>query len=155
MKHLKTLSILFVILVAISCSNNDKQVTPSITNSLVSSKQNLNNIQLVDTNNSLSCRWKLVHLYGGFAGFNITFIPGIVTWKFNLVAQTFTVINNNTTEPWGYLPSGTYPCTITTNPNGTFCFTYGQLIGCSNLNSNQLELSENFAADGIGLSFIH
>lgn len=92
MKHLKTLSILFVILVAISCSNNDKQVTPSITNSLVSSKQNLYNIQLVDTNNSLSCRWKLVHLYGGFAGFNITFIPGIVTWKFNLAAQTFTVI---------------------------------------------------------------
>jgi DNA-binding beta-propeller fold protein YncE len=154
MKNLKTLPLLIIILGTISCSNIESQLASSQSNSLIS-KQNLNNIQLVDTNNSLSCKWKLIHLYGGFAGFNITFIPGIVTWKFNLAAQTFTVINNNTTEPWSYLPSGTYPCTITTNPNGTFCFTYGQLTGCSNLNSNQLELSENVAADGIGLSFIH
>lgn len=154
MKNLKTLSLLIIAFVVTSCSNNEEQVKPNNLNSQISSKQNTTNIQLVDTNNSLSCRWKLVHLYGGFAGFNITFIPGIVTWKFNLAAQTFTVINNNTTDSWSYLPSGTYPCSITSNPNGTFCFTYGQLIGCSNLNSNQLELSENVAADGIGLGFI-
>ena len=154
MKNLKTLSLLIITLTTISCSNNETSLSSRFSNSEASGKQNLNNIQLVDTNNSLMCKWKLVNLYGGFAGFDITFIPGTITWKFNLAAQTFTVVNN-TLQVMSYLPSGTYPCNITTNPNGTFCFTYGQLTGCSNLNSNQLELSENVAADGIGLSFIH
>jgi hypothetical protein len=147
--------LLLLLFLCISCTSNEDQVTSNSTTTILANNRVSNGTRFNAPNCALTRPWKLVHLYGGFAGFDENYTPGAITWKLNYANQSFKVLNTISNTPsGGYLPSGTYPCSIVLNPNGTFCFEYYQLQGCSNFNSNQLGLSENVGADGIGLNFI-
>ena len=152
MKTLKILSCFFVCLTFVYCTTVEEQLGSNAKITTANRQSFLYN----DDNNPLLFKWGLYHLSGGFAGFDEYFTYGQITWKFNINDQTFTVLNiTNSFPSGGYLPSGTYPCNITANTDGTFCFSTATLSGCSTLKSNILYLSEGKVADGIALQFVH
>lgn len=61
-------------------------------------------------NTPLIGMWNLTHIRGGFAGVDISFKPGVITWNFNKT-DTLTVTNNHLEGEILYngLETGTYP----------------------------------------------
>lgn len=152
MKNLKISYCILLIFTLFCCSTNEEQIISNPTH--LSSNRPSNNC--FASNNPLMYKWHLYHLHGGIAGFNEYYSYGQVTWKFSYAHQNFTVFNFTNSYPTGgYIPTGVYPCTITTYPDGNFCFSSNYLSGCTNQNSNILYLSEEKVADGIHLMLVH
>lgn len=69
-------------------------------------------------NDSLSGRWKLVNVTGTLAGINNNFTSGLITWDFNAISQTVTVVNNNNNlNLWNVLETGGYNYQFINNPD--------------------------------------
>jgi hypothetical protein len=84
--------------------------------------------------NSVEGRWKLVNVTGTFAGINNNFTYGIITWDFNSITQTVTVVNNNTdSNLWDVLETGVYNYQFINNPDspcGESIEIDGSIFGC-------------------------
>lgn len=97
--------------------------------------------------NSLSGKWHLVQVSGGFAGFNHLYEPGTISWEFNTTTNSFKVVNTNTDESLEDLfETGTYTYGTTINTaTPELCEEVILLddidYGCFGIENNQLIIS--------------
>ena len=103
-------------------------------------------------------QWKLVNVRGTFAGIDNNFAPGVITWDFNPITQTVTVVNNNT-DPnlWDVLETGVYSYQFVNDPD-TPCFESikinGNVFGCYSVENDSLVIDQSIA-DGFALTLKH
>lgn len=106
---------------------------------------------------TLAGEWKLINVSGGLLGVNDNFSPGLIKWQVDTVAQTVTVVNNNTnTAAQDILESGVYPYTLQADTNGicTETFNVNNMdMGCFSVSPNNLVITYNYA-DGFTLNFV-
>jgi hypothetical protein len=135
--------VLMLMLSATSCGNDNDDV---ITNQ--DEQQNID-----------SGTWKLVRVYGGIAGIDHSFTPGLITWTFDPVNHITTVVNNNTDQSLNdILESGEYIYQIMQPDNPEDCenrFTFDELVdmGCLFMENDRLIIDQRYA-DGFRLEFI-
>lgn len=102
-------------------------------------------------------QWKLIQVQGGFAGFNDEFEPGVITWTFNNITNTITVVNNNN-DPTLHdvLPTGIYNFHVDLSANPVQCdqalFIDDTEMGCVQITEDNLIVSQLYA-DGMQLIF--
>ncbi|WP_162126283.1 hypothetical protein [Flavobacterium phycosphaerae] len=103
-------------------------------------------------------QWKLVNVSGTFAGINHDFTPGLITWTFNPITQTVTVINNNTdTNKWDVLETGVYNYQFVNNPEspcGESLDINGNVYGCYSVTNGTLVIDQAIA-DGFAVKLVH
>lgn len=121
-------------------------------NSILSSCSNDNNFT---SENSVEGRWKLVNSRGTFAGINNNFTYGLITWDFNSITQTVTVINNNT-DPnlLDILETGVYNYQFINNPDspcGESIEIDGSVLGCYSIINDSLVIDQSIA-DGFAIT---
>lgn len=101
-------------------------------------------------------QWKLINVSGTFAGIDNDFEPGLITWDFNPITQTVSIVNNNT-DPnvWDVFDTGVYNYQIVDNPE----FSCGEIIkidgiemGCFSVSENEFVIDQSIA-DGFRLQF--
>jgi len=106
-------------------------------------------------NDSVSGRWKLVNVTGTFGGINDNFTPGLITWDFNPITQTVTVVNNNTnTNLWDVLETGVYNYQFVNNPDspcGENVEIDGSVFGCYSVVNDSLVIDQSIA-DGFAIT---
>lgn len=132
MKKIKLLLGLFLVISLFSC--NDSDDTKKI------------------TSQTLNENWMLLKSSGTIAGVMHEFPEGTITWKFHSNG-TVTIVNNNTDSTLlDGLDSGTYPYTITDNPNGSTCaktiFINGIDFDCFSESNGEMNIGQTFA-DGV------
>jgi hypothetical protein len=103
-------------------------------------------------------QWKLVNVTGTFAGINHDFNPGLITWTFNPITQTVTVVNNNTDDSkWDSFDTGVYNYQIATDEQDYPCDEIikvdGGNMGCFTVSGTNLVIDQS-VADGITLTFV-
>jgi hypothetical protein len=102
--------------------------------------------------------WKLVAVDGTFAGLHETFAPGLITWTFNPIDQTVTVVNNNTdANAWDLLDTGVYAYHFVNNPDspcGEQIEINGSIYGCYTVTSTHLIIDQAIA-DGFAITLQH
>ncbi len=134
MKTLKLLSVLFLFSLLFSCSKKDEMIVekPILINTLST--------------------WNLINATGGLFPQNINYSIGTIVLTFNTTSQSVNIVN--TSSPNAFLPTGNYPCIITNNSNGTYCYNINNnfAIGCTILNSSELLLNPD-AQTRDGMSF--
>ncbi len=105
--------------------------------------------------NSVEGRWKLVNVTGTFAGINNNFTYGIITWDFNSITQTVTVVNNNTdSNLWDVLETGVYNYQFINNPDspcGESIEIDGSIFGCYSVDNEYLVIDQSIA-DGFAIT---
>jgi hypothetical protein len=137
MKHINYfLSLIF--LVFISCSDADDSIQK--------------------TNLSANGNWSLVKVSGSIAGVNNTFPAGMITWSFDELNHTITVVNNNSNSSLeDFFSSGVYNYSIINNPIGAFCAQDIKIdatdFGCFTETENKINISQSFT-DGFDLELI-
>ncbi len=102
-------------------------------------------------------QWKLINVSGTFAGIDNDFEPGLITWDFNPITQTVSVVNNNTDpNKWDVFETGVYNYQIVDNPE----FPCGEIIkidgiemGCFSVTENEFVIDQSIA-DGFRLQFV-
>ena len=104
-------------------------------------------------------QWKLVNVTGTFAGVNDNFNPGLITWTFNPITQTVTVVNNNTdANKWDVLETGVYNYQVVNAqpefPCDEFLKIDGAEMGCFTVSGNHLIIDQS-VADGFTLKLQH
>lgn len=104
-------------------------------------------------------QWKLVNVSGTFAGINHDFAPGLITWTFNPITQTVTVVNNNTdNNKWDVLDTGVYNYQIVADnqeyPCDEILKIEGGDMGCFTVSGNSLLIDQS-VADGFAIQFTH
>jgi hypothetical protein len=137
MKTLKTILPFLLFTLLISCSR-DSNSTP------------------IDT---VQGQWKLTNVSGTFAGINHDFTPGLITWTFNPITQTVTVINNNTdANKWDVLKTGVYNYQVVADnqeyPCDEILKIEGGDMGCFTVSGNSLLIDQS-VADGFAIQFTH
>ncbi len=133
MKKIIFICAIFISVLLSSCSNDNKS----------------------NKNDSVSGRWKLVNVTGTFAGINNNFTSGLITWDFNAITQTVTVVNNNT-DPnlWDVLETGVYNFQIINNPDfpcGESIEIDGSVFGCYSVVNDSLVIDQSIA-DGFAIT---
>jgi hypothetical protein len=103
-------------------------------------------------------QWKLIAVDGTFAGIHNTFTPGLITWTFNSITQTVTVVNNNT-DPnlWDLLETGVYNYHFVNNtdsPCEESIEIDGSIYGCYTVANNTLIIDQS-VADGFSIQLVH
>lgn len=121
-------------------------------NAILSSCSNDNNLT---SEKSVEGRWKLVNSRGTFAGINNNFTYGLITWDFNSITQTVTVINNNT-DPnlLDILETGVYNYQFINNPDspcGESIEIDGSVLGCYSIINDSLVIDQSIA-DGFAIT---
>jgi hypothetical protein len=105
--------------------------------------------------NSVEGSWKLVNVTGTFAGINNNFTYGIITWDFNSITQTVTVVNNNTdSNLWDVLETGVYNYQFINNPDspcGESIEIDGSVFGCYSVENDNLVIDQSIA-DGFAIT---
>ncbi|WP_284651770.1 hypothetical protein [Flavobacterium terrisoli] len=134
MKKLITFFSLLTIILLSGCSND--------------SNSNANNPQ---------GQWKLVNVSGTFAGIDNDFEPGLITWDFNPITQTVSILNNNTDpDKWDVFETGVYNYQIVDNPDypcGEILKIDGIEMGCFSTSDNEFVIDQSIA-DGFRLQFV-
>lgn len=133
MKKIFSILLIFFSLVLTNCSNDNS-----------SSK-----------NESIAGQWKLVNVTGTFGGINDNFTPGLITWDFNPITQTVTVVNNNTNSNlWDVLETGVYNYQFINNPDspcGESLEIDGSVYGCYSVDNDSLVIDQSIA-DGFAIT---
>ena len=105
--------------------------------------------------NSVEGSWKLVNVTGTFAVINNNFTYGIITWDFNSITQTVTVVNNNTdSNLWDVLETGVYNYQFINNPDspcGESIEIDGSVFGCYSVDNDNLVIDQSIA-DGFAIT---
>jgi len=104
-------------------------------------------------------QWKLVNVSGTFTGINHDYTPGLITWTFNPITQTVTVVNNNTdNNKWDVLDTGVYNYQIVADnqeyPCDEILKIEGGDMGCFTVSANSLLIDQS-VADGFAIQFTH
>lgn len=103
-------------------------------------------------------QWKLVNVKGTFAGINNNFAPGLITWDFNPITQTVTVVNNNTDpNAWAVLETGVYNYQFVNNPELPCSQSLkidGSVMGCYTVANDSLVIDQSIA-DGFAVTLKH
>lgn len=107
--------------------------------------------------NTIEGQWKLINVTGTFAGVDDDFAPGLITWDFNPIMHTVSIVNNNTDDSkWDVFETGVYNYQIIDNPD----FPCGEMLkidnmemGCFSVTSNSLTIDQSIA-DGFTLQFV-
>ncbi len=144
MKKIKILVFLLFLILFNSCQNDDIQT--------ISKKETLNS--------EINGQWTLVNVSGGFAGTNMDFPAGWITWNFNESSATLTVVNNNlyANPMYDGLQTGTYTYSsfLTTTSCGNdfnpLAITNG-FESCYTIMDDVLIIANNQIADGYILKF--
>lgn len=124
-----TLYILAFTLSLLSCNNDDD------------TQQN--------TEPTLEGTWSLVNVYGGFAGVDDDFEPGLITWSFNSDSSEITVINNNTSDViYSGYPSGVYNYEMITTATDSTLVIETTDLSITTFTNSQLIIDEGFTSDG-------
>lgn len=109
----------------------------------------------ISRNDSVSGRWKLVKVTGTFGGINDNYTYGLVTWDFNPITQTVTVVNNNSNANlWDVLETGVYNYQFVNNPNSTCGESIeidGTVFGCCSVVTDSLVIDQSIA-DGFAIT---
>ncbi|WP_396159088.1 hypothetical protein [Flavobacterium sp.] len=109
----------------------------------------------ISRNDSVSGRWKLVKVTGTFGGINDNYTYGLVTWDFNPITQTVTVVNNNSNANlWDVLETGVYNYQFVNNPNSTCGESIeidGTVFGCYSVVTDSLVIDQSIA-DGFAIT---
>jgi len=110
------------------------------------------------SDNPVQGQWKLVNVTGTFGGINENFTPGLITWNFNSITQTVTVVNNNT-DPnrWDVLETGVYTYQFVNNPEspcGESIEINGSVYGCYSVTNDTLVIDQAIA-DGFAIKLVH
>lgn len=132
-KHLSILGILLVVLLS-GCSSESGSSHANIVNG----------------------QWKLIHVSGSFAGVNSDFAPGVITWDFNPITQTVTVVNNNTNDNLtDIFETGVYNYQIIANDDPQTCSEIIKIddyeLGCFSVVNGNLQIDQSFV-DGYMLT---
>ncbi len=110
------------------------------------------------TTNVVAGQWKLVAVDGTFAGIHNTFASGLITWDFNSITQTVTVVNNNIdSNLWDVLETGVYNYQLVSDPDspcGESIKINGIVYGCYSFSNNTL-LIDQAIADGFSMKLVH
>ncbi len=113
-----------------------------------------------ENQNQLSGKWTLVNISGGFAGTNMGFQPGWITWTFNAINQQLIVVNNNPMPNPVYdgLQTGNY------NYNNIIMSSCGNetmplniinsFESCYKITNNTLVIDNNQIADGFKFTLV-
>lgn len=106
-------------------------------------------------NESIAGQWKLVNVTGTFGGINDNFMPGLITWDFNPITQTVTVINNNTDiNLLDVLETGVYNYQFINNPDSPCSESLeinGSVYGCYSVDNDSLVIDQSIA-DGFAIT---
>lgn len=126
------------LLILISCSDADDKIQKTILPSPES--------------------WSLVKVSGSIAGVNNTFPEGMITWSFNEVNHTITVVNNNPNSSLeDFFDSGVNNYSIINNPIGAICTQNIEInatdFGCFTKTANKITISQ-LITDGFDLELI-
>ena len=102
--------------------------------------------------------WSLVKVSGTIAGVNNTFPEGVITWKFDEVNRTITIINNNPNNALeDIFNSGVYNYAITNNAINAICTENIEInatdFGCFSEIENKIIITQS-VADGFDLLLI-
>ena len=102
--------------------------------------------------------WSLVKVSGSIAGVNNTFPQGEITWKFDEINHTITIINNNSNDALeDIFNSGVYNYAITNNPTNGICTQNIEInatdFGCFSEIENKIIISQS-VTDGFDLQLI-
>jgi hypothetical protein len=109
-------------------------------------------------NDPVQGQWKLVNVSGTFAGINHDFTPGLITWTFNPITQTVTVVNNNTdANKWDVLETGVYNYQVVADSQEYPCDEIlkieGGDMGCFTVSGNSLLIDQS-VADGFAIQLV-
>lgn len=139
---MKTLKLLFstaVLALCVGCTTSDEAL-----------------INLQD-NNSLNHSWSLHRISGGFAGIDITYPFGQVTWTFNESTGILTVQNNIITagpeDVYAGHETGTYTYHIEVTNGDSVLFIDNLERGMISVSSEALNIDDGVAADGMFTEF--
>lgn len=109
-------------------------------------------------NEKIAREWQLTKVSGGFVGINQVFNPNQITWSFNSITGTVSIINNTADESlYDFFETGVYNYQIET------MLIEGELaevllidnleMGCISIVDHKLFLHQTYA-DGFQLEFI-
>lgn len=103
-------------------------------------------------------QWKLVNVSGTFAGVDNDFTPGLITWSFNPITQTVSIVNNNTDDTkWDVFETGVYNYQIVDSPEQFPCSEVIKIdgidMGCFSVTSSSLTIDQSIA-DGFTLQLV-
>jgi hypothetical protein len=103
-------------------------------------------------------QWKLVAVDGFFTGTHDTFTPGLITWTFNPITQTVSVVNNNTNPNSNdLLETGVYNYHFVNNPDAPCAESIdinGTVYGCYTVANDSLIIDQAIA-DGFSVTLKH
>ena len=129
MKHF----VCILLFLAIGCSEDDD----------TSPNPNLSGVQ---------GEWNLVNVTGGLIGLNENFEKGVIVWEFNEGKKILKITNNNTTNVYDVLPSGTYAYSILTVNDSKELIIDDKNIGNFELTTDQFTIDDQFR-DGFRATF--
>ncbi len=107
------------------------------------------------TQDRLAREWKLTKVEGGLLGVNQSFEAGIITWSFNSLTNTVTIVNSNTDDTlYDMFETSVYNYQIVDNPTDGNCDEILKIdnieLGCISFINNQLILDQAIS-DGFKL----
>lgn len=110
------------------------------------------------TTSSVAGKWKLTNVSGTFAGIDNDISPGLITWDFNPITQTVTVVNNNPENGlWDVFETGVYNYHIVTDaeyPCGEIIRIDNNDMGCFVIENDSFIIDQS-VADGFRLTLQH
>ena len=110
------------------------------------------------TQDQLSREWKFVKVTGGLLGVNQEIEPGMITWNFNSITNTVTIVNTTTDQMlYDFFETGVYNYQILESSSDFGCDEVLKIdnieLGCLSIVDDKLVIDQTYA-DGFRLELI-
>ena len=110
------------------------------------------------TQDQLSREWKFVKVTGGLLGVNQEIEPGMITWSFNSITNTVTIVNTTTDQTLNdFFETGVYNYQILESSSDFGCDEVVKIdnieLGCLSIVDDKLVIDQTYA-DGFRLELI-
>ena len=110
------------------------------------------------TQDQLSREWKFVKVTGGLLGVNQEIEPGMITWNFNSITNTVTIVNRTTDQMlYDFFETGVYNYQILESSSDFGCDEVLKIdnieLGCLSIVDDKLVIDQTYA-DGFRLELI-